>query len=153
MAEYVTLKKPDGTVIYPQSVIGQVADGSISGSQIDWTTTAQSYSETEVDTGATWIDGKPIYKKTFSFTTSGSNTNTSVQHGISNLGVIVDYNGMLRQSSTQRQPIPRVVADNNSGYNIGIGDISNTQFTLLVGTSVAKGVQAYVTLWYTKTTN
>lgn len=32
MAEYVTLKKPDGTVIYPQSVIAQVADGSISGS-------------------------------------------------------------------------------------------------------------------------
>ena len=38
MAEYVTLKKPDGTVIYPQSVIAQVADGSISGSQIDGTT-------------------------------------------------------------------------------------------------------------------
>ena len=29
MAEYVTLKKPDGTIIYPQSVIAQVADGSI----------------------------------------------------------------------------------------------------------------------------
>ena len=111
----------------------------------------ESYSTTEQKTGGTWIDGKPIYKKTFSFTTNGSNTNTAVQHGISNLDVIIDYSGMLKQSSTQRQPIPRVVADNNSGYNIGIGDISNTQFTLLVGTSVAKGVQAYVTLWYTKT--
>ena len=111
----------------------------------------ESYSTTEQKTGGTWIDGKPIYKKTFSFTTNGSNTNTAVQHGISNLDVIIDYSGMLKQGSTQRQPIPRVVADNNSGYNIGIGDISNTQFTLLVGTSVAKGVQAYVTLWYTKT--
>lgn len=114
----------------------------------DW-----NYSTTEQKTGGTWIDGKPIYKKTFSFTTNGSSASTAVQHGISNLDVIVDYNGMLKQSSTQRQPIPRVVADNNSGYNIGVGDISNTQFTLLVGTSVAKGVQAYVTLWYTKTTD
>lgn len=38
MAEYVTLKKPDGTVIYPQSVIAQVADGSITSSQLDWST-------------------------------------------------------------------------------------------------------------------
>lgn len=38
MAEYVTLKKPDGTVIYPQSVIAQVADGSVASSQLDWST-------------------------------------------------------------------------------------------------------------------
>lgn len=38
MAEYVTLKKPDGTVIYPQSVIAQVADGSITTDMIDWST-------------------------------------------------------------------------------------------------------------------
>lgn len=135
MARLVTLHDTDGEIIYPQAIL------------------EDNYSTTEQKTGSTWIDGKHIYKKTFSFTTSGSNTSTPVQHGISNLDAVVDYNGMLRQSSTQRQPIPRVVADNNSGYNIGIGDISNTQFTLLVGTSVAKGVQAYVTLWYTKTTD
>lgn len=112
-----------------------------------------SYSTSEVKTGDTWIDGKPIYKKTFSFITNGSGVSTTVQHGISNLDVIIDYNGMLKQSSTSRQPVPRVVADNNSGYNIGVGDIGNTQFTFLVGTSVAKGVQAYVTLWYTKITD
>lgn len=120
---------------------------------VDWATMAGPYSTTEQKTPFTWVDGKPIYKKTFSFMTSGSNTNTPVSHGISNLGVLVNCSGMLFQSSTQRQPIPRVVADNNSGYNIGIGDINNTQFTLLVGTNVAKGVQAYVTLWYTKTTD
>lgn len=38
MAEYVTLKKADGTVIYPQSVIGQVADGSITADKLDWST-------------------------------------------------------------------------------------------------------------------
>lgn len=38
MAEYVTLKKPDGTIIYPQSVIAQVADGSVTSSQLDWST-------------------------------------------------------------------------------------------------------------------
>ena len=140
------LRDKDNNIIYPAQGLG-----TITGDNIDWTTTAQSYSTAEVDTGATWIDGKPIYKKTFSFTTNGSTVSTLVQHGISNLGVIVDYNGMLQQSSTTRQPIPRAVADNNSGYNIGIGNIGNTQFTLLVGTSVAKGVQAYVTLWYTKT--
>lgn len=113
----------------------------------------ESYSTTEQKTGGTWIDGRPIYKKTFSFTTNSSHASTTVQHGISNLDVIVDYGGMLKQSNILYQPIPRAVADNNSGYNIGIGDIDDTVFKLLVGTSVAKGVQAYVTLWYTKTTD
>lgn len=109
------------------------------------------YSTLEQDTGATWIDGKIIYKKTFSFTTDSSSVQTQVTHGISNLGVVVRYEGSLQgQGNYGQQPIPRVVADNGTGYNIGVGDITATRFSLLVGTSVTKGTQAYVTLYYTK---
>lgn len=51
MAEYVTLKKADGTIIYPQSVIAQVADGSITSSQIDWSTMASTYAHASTNTG------------------------------------------------------------------------------------------------------
>lgn len=50
MAEYVTLKKPDGTIIYPQSVIAQVADGSISSDQIDFSTFTNTYAHDSTNT-------------------------------------------------------------------------------------------------------
>lgn len=67
MAEYVTLKKPDGTVIYPQSVIAQVADGSISGSQIDWNTCNVIIDSSP--TASTFFGGS--YSKTFTVPEDG----------------------------------------------------------------------------------
>lgn len=52
MAEYVTLKKADGTVIYPQSVIGQVADGSITADKLDWTSYLNFYKNASNNTSA-----------------------------------------------------------------------------------------------------
>lgn len=38
----------------------------------------QRYSTDEIDTGKTWIDGKPIYRKVFSLTTPSNGTETAV---------------------------------------------------------------------------
>ena len=67
MAEYVTLKKADGTVIYPQSVIAQVAEGSISGSQIDWSTCNVIIDSSP--TASTFFGGS--YSKTFTVPEDG----------------------------------------------------------------------------------
>lgn len=47
----------------------------------------QSYSTTEQDTGKTWIDGKPIYRKCFSFNLPAPGATADVATGIA-LGVI-----------------------------------------------------------------
>ena len=107
-----------------------------------------SYSTSEVKTSATWIDGKPIYKKTIDFGVLPNNNNKKVPHGISNLGRII----RIEQS----------IDNNGSGFlEISSGNPNNNIFNLY-GTSTEIGVTvtdnrsgcyAYFTLWYTKTTD
>ena len=106
------------------------------------------YSTTEINTGAKWIDGRAIYKKTIPVTTSTSVQYTTVSHGITNFGKLIKYDGFLEQSNNL-QPVPRVVPDNAS-YGIGIGDVTATNFRFIIGSSVTKGTNGYVTLYYTK---
>lgn len=108
----------------------------------------ESYSTTEQKTGGTWIDGKPIYKKTFSFTLANADT-TTVNHGISNFGLLIKSEGAVVQSSTKIVPIPRTLTDLN--YQIGLEGVTTTSFEIDVGSSGPRGKQAYMTLWYTKT--
>lgn len=61
-----------------------------------------NYSKTEVKTGATWIDGKPVYRKVVEFTTpttAGAGTNF-YPHGISGLKRLVDLRVMTIGSDT-----------------------------------------------------
>lgn len=51
------------------------------------------YSEFELDTGATWFDGKKIYKKTFSFNLTNAETN--VPAGVPNTAKLVKVEGTL----------------------------------------------------------
>ena len=132
MARLVTLHDADGEVIYPQSV-----------SDMD-------YSTSEQDTGCKWIDGKKIYKKTFSFTLVNAEA-TTVNHGISNFGLLIRYEGAVVQSDTKNVPIPRTLA--NLNYQIGLEGVTTTSFEIDVGTSGPRGKQAYMTLYYTKTTD
>ena len=109
-----------------------------------------SYSTSEVKTSATWINGKPIYKKTFSFILANAEA-TTVNHGISNFGLLIKFEGAVVQSNTKNVPIPRALA--NLNYQIGLEGVTTTSFEVDVGTSGPRGKQAYMTLWYTKTTD
>lgn len=109
-----------------------------------------SYSTSEVKTSATWINGKPIYKKTFSFTLADAES-TTINHGISNFGLLIKFEGTVAQSSTKNVPIPRTLADTN--YQVGLEGVTATSFEIDVGSSGPRGKQAYMTLWYTKTTD
>lgn len=133
---------------------GNIAAGPSAGigsQNIDFATLGGNYSTTEQSTGYTWIDGKTIYKKTFSFTTNPTSVATTITHNITNLGTIIKYDGSVQgQEVYGQQPIPRVVP-NDVTYGIGIGDITSVHFVLIIGSSLIKGTQAYVTLYYTKT--
>lgn len=107
------------------------------------------YSTSEVNTGAKWVDGSAIYKKTFVGTALNAAA-TSINHGVGSVPKIINYSGYYLNSTSTIQPIPRVVADNNTGYNIGIGDVNGTSFTLLLGTSVAQGKEYAITIYYVK---
>ena len=132
MAKLVTLHDANGEIIYPQTI-----------SDMD-------YSTSEQDTGCKWIDGKKIYKKTFSFTLANAEA-TTVNHGISNFGLLIKFEGAVVQSNTKNVPIPRTLA--NLNYQIGLEGVTTTSFEIDVGTSGPRGKQAYMTLWYTKTTD
>lgn len=122
-------------------------DGWITPNDIDWS--SFTYSTTEQRVG-TWIDGKPIYKKTFSFTLANAES-TTVNHGISNFGLLIKFEGAAVSSSTKNVPIPRTLT--NLSYQVGLEGVTTTSFEVDVASSGPRGKKAYITLWYTKTTD
>lgn len=60
----------------------------IQARNIDFTTLGGNYSTSEIDTGYTWLNGEPIYKKTLVFGSMPNNTTTTYSFGVSNANVI-----------------------------------------------------------------
>ena len=129
----------------------KIDDEAVTSAKIDWTTTAQSYSTTEVDTGATWINGKPVYKKTVSFGQLPNATTKRVNANISNLERVVDMRAMAYGSGINT-PLPYV---NPSGamYQVEMYFDSTGEILIATGDNKSFYTECYVTLWYTKTTD
>lgn len=74
--------------------------------------TNNTYSTSETNTGQTWIDGKPIYRKVLELTTASSDvTSWTVITAIStNVGDIIDIYGYTLYG-TIKTPIPRYEND------------------------------------------
>lgn len=112
-----------------------------------------TYSTSESKTGETWIDGKPIYKKTIQFTTSATGKH-SIKHNISNLDTVIEGKGSAKDSSGGFYMFPMSAAvDNVLAWSISIQNVDKTYFYFFRGTSVTGTVTSYVTLYYTKTTD
>lgn len=62
---------------------GTFKDGTLSAADIDWSTMPDGYSTTEKSTRATWIDGKTIYKHTFSLSLASSGSEQIFTIGLS----------------------------------------------------------------------
>lgn len=106
------------------------------------------YSTSEINTGATWINGAPIYKKTVNFGALPNATSKDVAHGISNLERVVKIEGYAYRSSDDTNfPIP--FASENTGASIGV---STTSTNISIGTGIDRSnvTECYVTLYYTK---
>lgn len=93
-----------------------------------------------------WIDGRTIYRRTFTWTSSSLPSNKwSYYRGddliACNIDQFIDIRGLAYCTSSDTkvpqawQPIPRVCPDALAYYSIGFGDLSAGQIGILFGTN------------------
>lgn len=114
-----------------------------------------SYSTLEVKTSATWIDGKPIYKKTFTGTyNSPANTTTNV-FTFSGVSDLIDAKGWMANSDakvafgTAHRNGTSLIFDSAAllvDTNVTIRIFNNTTYA-------GNNLPYAITLYYTKTTD
>lgn len=156
----------DRTTKYLQLLTYEINNWTLSGHIIvQYTKTTDSaisigsdtdYSTEEKVVG-TWIDGRPVYQKTVEITNIPNNNMAQTPHNISNLDIVIKFEGMIHVLSTVATftwtPLPRI-QDNSTTVNIGV-DILKTSIQLKARSFDATKTfdLAYVTLQYTKTTD
>lgn len=65
-----------------------------------------NFSSAEVNTGTTWIDGSPIYKKTFGIGQLPNAGQSSTDPSISNVGTVIKIEGFAQDTSGLTYPLP-----------------------------------------------
>lgn len=105
-----------------------------------------NYSEKEIDTHTTWIDGKTIYKKTVRTGLISSGTKQKA-HGIENLVTVVKMEGIAINTNHEFVVLPRGHKDNeHDGMSLQLlGD--NIK---IVAGAFNEFADSYVTVYYTK---
>lgn len=105
------------------------------------------YSTSEQAVGV-WVDGKTIYRKSFTGTTSLPGA-----HGITGLDSMLRIDAMVKDGSGAWRPVPWTF---NAGsyasvdpWNAGVS-INSTNMSWQLGTSIGSFTQNRVTLWYTR---
>jgi hypothetical protein len=131
-----------------QSLVGwittaMITDGAVTAAKTGF---GGNYSTSEVNTGFTWIDGKPIYKKTVSFGALPNNTTKNVAHSISGATAFValagvSTNGTLWLDLSHGAP---VLTNNLELY------VSTTNITVASGSNFSSFSTTYITLFYIK---
>ena len=112
--------------------------GSSGGGGID-------YSTTEQDTGLKWIDGKPIYQKTFNITA----INTYINFSDLNIDTFCRVDGLVKTTSNA---VIGIFTNGGSNYvsNLEIDYVNMRMQLLMSGWTFSSG---FATLYYTKTTD
>lgn len=107
------------------------------------------YSTTEINTGAKWIDGSPIYKKTIDFGALPNNTTKYVAHGITNFNLITKIEGIAAEQSGANPatfPIPHTSLTSGASVETYV----NTNNVFITTGSDRSDWNGYITLYYTK---
>lgn len=158
MAKAVTLYDSTSTEVYPVTslalAVGSIAtakidDGAVTAAKIDFSTIgALNYSTSEVATGGTWVDGKPIYKKTINFGALPNAANKAVAHGISNLNRVIRMEAIADYGTGNTKfPIP---FSSSAGLGSSVSLVIESS-TIEIRTGIDRsGATAYVTIYYTK---
>lgn len=112
---------------------------------------------TEEKVVGTWIDGKPLYRKSFVFTkgTHYSSNSTTINHNIANIDEIINVNVMSSGSTGYFRPLPWAyyTTQSDSKYYGGIA-VSKSVFKVEMGTSLySDATKLNITVEYTKTTD
>lgn len=115
------------------------------------------YSKGEQKIG-TWVDGKPLYKKTISMNYFEAGEK-GYAHGISNVDKIIEYSGIGIRKDNTHQHIPAIVPPTyQADWQISVYDVSSTEYKLFIGEKLVSSSSAYltelyITFKYTKTTD
>lgn len=138
------------------NIIPALGTATVTSTNIDWSTVSDvNYSTNEMKTGGTWIDGKPIYKKTFVVSIPSSGHITNFQHEINNLGFYVKAEGVFVGSNgTTMRFLPDFYVENDSvngmfGCAIYGGPVTGSTIDVTYG-SWYRGGTVYATIYYTK---
>lgn len=104
----------------------------------------------ERQTAFQWIDGKPIYTKTFTKTLTNAGDNT-IDHGITGIERVIGLYGMAQDAipmAVQAVPIPNVdQAVPNNGIKLYV---TPTQIHIVLAAATYQNYLAEVTIEYTK---
>lgn len=136
---------PKGTEEHPmlESAYPIYAYGGIEGVNI--------YNTGEVKTGGIWIDGKPIYKQTFTGY-GGKNKASNAIGNIPTLETVVDFQGtVVVKDYNLIEPIPSYRATTNELWH-GVYFSTSTK-NVSVASSFSEGAHFRLTVYYTKTTD
>lgn len=104
------------------------------------------YSLNEINTGAKWIDGSAIYKKTVNFGALPNATNKTVAHQISNVSRFIKIEQSITNSGGTGALVLSSGQASNNDFNFYVTD-TNISITTSGDRSTCN---AYVTLYYTK---
>ena len=113
-----------------------------------------NYSTSEVDTGATWIDGKKIYKKTIDCGAEpATNSDKDVAINIPNFEKAVKIEGIAFDDNNNSAPMPFAHPWDGADYSVLVANYDNTGWaiTLERGNVSRDFTKIYITLYYTKT--
>ena len=143
-----TITIASGTTDLTSSNIAAGPSAGIGSQNIDFTTFGSNYSTTEQNTGYTWIDGSPIYKKTVNTGVLPNEAVKDVPHGITNLGHFIRLEGLAWTIANLSFPLPfssRLGVPNQIEVSVG-----PTVITIETGMDRTPFTSSYITLYYTK---
>ena len=114
-----------------------------------------SYSTSEVKTSETWINGKPIYKKTISTgALPQGGAITTIDISSLSVDIIVDYRGVAWSSTLRNfRSLPFVGESMNNMVRVDVQGGTTLRILSTADSDWGNYGNSYVTLWYTKTTN
>ena len=162
---YIYVK--DGTVLNNVKIYPQLEQGTTATSYVPYVpnnvrniVNNKNYSIDEQKIG-TWINGKPIYQKTFTYTPDLA-SRYLYQHGISNIDQIINSEAMLQRINGQFVPLSMIYPNVNvldtliewsSGYQITKTDIETWIGSNMFEQMDTTNYGIVVTIQYTKTTD
>jgi len=114
-------------------------------------TPVANYKTTEQDTGTKWIDGRPIYSKTYNMGVLATGI-VSQTHGITGLDFVLEYKGYIKRADGLAFTIPRIYTD-LTGYGIYFDKINGANLEGYVGTAYTTTLAitaSAVTIYYLK---
>lgn len=111
-----------------------------------------NYSAKEIKIG-TWVDGKPLYRKTISLAINKSGDNLLFAHNIQNIQDIADATCIFKRNNGDFYVINRTNPTTSTAY-IGLTYIDKTNISLTIASAFSTQItNAFVTIKYTKTTD